>query len=162
HLGWRRVCNGSASRRRLVASGKSAMGGPESDRDEVENLEGELDDVPLTDGQVRRIRLLESALAEVCERIGAICVTSALDVTDVAVLVVAPSARRFVFGGADTDADYGGAGEPAIIARSRQDLYAALSACLPPTPECYADPYADLKEQAPTGCARVVVVDHAG
>jgi len=135
------------------------MGAPGREQTEAWDLEAELDGVPLTDGQIRRIRLLASVDAEVCDRIGQVCVDSAVDVTDVAVVVVAPGARRFVFDTSDTGDDRSTTSESSIVAGTRQDIYAFLLAVLPPTQDSAGDPYADLLEPAPPGCARAIVAD---
>lgn len=126
-----------------------------------------MNDAPLSQGQRRRLGLLHSVEGEVCERVGRICVTDAIDVADVAVLVVAMSAYAIVFG-ADEEGPANlrertppsGSDSPAtILAGHREQLHAFLSHVLPPAPEANVDPYIDLKEPAPPRCARVLVVD---
>ena len=110
-------------------------------------LDAALDDVALTPGQRKRVAIFQSVESPVCARIEEVCAQGAVEVTDVAVLVIAPEARDLFF---DRDAGTG----VSVVIGHRAKLYAFLDATLPA-----ADPYADLLEPAPPRCVRVLVVD---
>ena len=50
------------------------------------------------EGQLRMLRLFQAVEMGVCARVEQICTESGVDVTDVAVLVVAPTAHPLFFG----------------------------------------------------------------
>src|ERR1700678_2964543 len=64
-----------------------------------EDLAAWLDDPALTDGQKRRLRVFHGAEGSGSARIEQLCAGGDLDVVDVAVLVVAPTAQEIFFGG---------------------------------------------------------------
>lgn len=111
-----------------------------------------LDDEDLTAGQKKRIAIFQSVEGPVCARIEEICGRGAVEVTDVAVLVIAPEARGFFF-------EEGAGDAVSVVIGHRDRLYAFLNATLPPAPEAPADPYGDLLAPAPSRCVRVLVVD---
>ncbi len=111
-----------------------------------------LDDAALTPGQKKRLAVFGSVEGPVCARIEEICGKGGVDVVDVAVLVIAPEARRLFF---DDDLEPG----VSVVIGHRSRLYAFLNAALPPAEDAPGDPYADLLEAAPTRCVRVMVVD---
>jgi hypothetical protein len=111
-----------------------------------------LDDEALTPGQKKRLSLFQSVEMPVCARIEEVCGAGGMEVTDVAVLVIAPEARGLFFD------DVEGVGVSVIIGH-RSRLRAFLVAALPPAPGAPADPYADLLEEAPPRCVRVLVID---
>jgi hypothetical protein len=113
-----------------------------------------LDDPALTAGQRKRVAIFQSVEGPVCARIEEMCCTGEVDVTDVAVLVIAPEARDLFF---DPEEDEGDGA--AIVIGHRSRLHAFLTATLPPSAEAPGDPYADLLEAAPPRCVRVMVVD---
>ena len=117
------------------------------------NLRAWIDDEALTPGQRKRIAVFESVETPVCERIEEICGPGGVEVTDVAVLVVAPEARDLFFTDQET-----GAGVSVIIGH-RGRLHAFLSDTLPPAEDAPADPYGDLLDPAPAQCVRVLVID---
>jgi hypothetical protein len=113
-----------------------------------------LDDAALTPGQRKRISIFQSVESAICARIEEVCGAGELEVTDVAVLVIAPEARGLFF---DDDTGQG----VSVVIGHRGQLYAFLDTTLPPDPEAAVDPYADLLEPAPSCCVRVMVVDDA-
>jgi hypothetical protein len=111
-------------------------------------LEGEA----LTPGQRKRLSLFRRVEAPVCARVEEVCGPGGIEVTDVAVLVIAPEARELFF---EEAAGWG----VTVVIGHRSRLHAFLKAVLPPTPDAPADPYADLLQAAPPRCVRVLVVD---
>jgi hypothetical protein len=123
-----------------------------STQSQSDGLRGWLDDASLTPGQRKRIAIFQSVESEVCARIEEGCGGGELDVTDVAVLVIAPEAHGLFFDGRV------GEGVSVIIGH-RGRLHAFLEATLPPAPDVEVNPYADLLEPAPSCCVRVMVID---
>jgi hypothetical protein len=121
--------------------------------DAPSGIASDLDDPSLTPGQKRRVRLFAQVEATVTERIEELCVSGGLEVTDVAVLVVAPSAHELVFG------EQICAGTSVLLGH-RDHIYEFLSAALPKAEDAPFDPYADLRDPAPPECVRVLVLDH--
>jgi hypothetical protein len=111
-----------------------------------------LGDPSLTDGQKRRLRVFHGVENSVSARIEQLCAGGDLDVMDVAVLVVAPTAQEIFFGGEL------GAGTSVILGH-RSRIHAFLCQMLPAAPDAPFDPYADLLEPAPVRCVRVLVID---
>lgn len=111
-----------------------------------------LDDAALTSGQRKRLSVFQSVEGPVCARIEEMCGAGGLEVTDVAVLVIAPEARGLFFEEAD---------EPgvSVVIGHRSRVRAFLEASLPPARDAPSDPYGDLLEVAPDRCVRVMVVD---
>ncbi|WP_433935131.1 hypothetical protein AB3662_10790 [Sorangium cellulosum] len=121
------------------------------------SLEAYLEEPGLTEGQRRRLRLFQTVETAVSDRVEELCTCSALDVTDAAILVVSPAARRLFFRSAtSTRADPPGA---SIVLGHRARLYAFLHAVLPPAEEAPCDPYADLLDPSPPQCVRVLILD---
>ncbi|MCC6551932.1 MAG: hypothetical protein IT372_02775 [Polyangiaceae bacterium] len=126
------------------------------------SLEAYLEGPSLTEGQRRRLRLFQAVEGAICARIERICTEEAIDVTDVAVLVVAPEVRELFFG----DAPAAGprqardGGPTSVVLGHRDRLHAFLHGALPPSEDAPFDPYADLTEPAPARCVRVLIVDH--
>ncbi len=112
-----------------------------------------LDDASLTLGQKKRLSIFHSVETPVCARIQEVCGAGGVEVTDVAVLVIAPEARALFF-----DEDEAGDGVSVVIGH-RTRVRAFLNATLPPAPSAPSDPYADLLQPAPARCVRVMVVD---
>jgi hypothetical protein len=112
-----------------------------------------LDDASLTRGQKKRLSIFQSVESPVCARIEEVCGAGGVEVTDVAVLVIAPQARALFF-----DEEEVGTGVAVVIGH-RTRVRAFLNATLPPAPTAPSDPYADLLEAAPDCCVRVMVVD---
>jgi hypothetical protein len=110
------------------------------------------DGEPLTEGQRRRIALFKNLESGICSRVEQLCVTSSVEVTDVAVLVVSPEAYPLVFDAAESPG-------ASVVLGHRERLYAFLRSALPPAEDAPFDPYADLLEPAPSQCVRVLVVD---
>lgn len=106
----------------------------------------------LTEGQRRRIGLFRSLESGICSRVEDMCGTSALEVTDVAVLVVSQEAYPLVFDTAESPG-------ASVVLGHRERLYEFLHAALPSADETRFDPYCDLLEPAPARCVRVLVVD---
>lgn len=107
----------------------------------------------LTDGQRRRISLFRSVESAVCSRIEQMCVTSGIDVVDVAVLVVDVSAHELFF------QDEEAVGTCVLIGH-RDKVRDFLRSALPPAEDAPFDPYEDLQSAAPARCVRVMIVDH--
>ena len=116
------------------------------------SLLASLDDATLTPGQRKRLAVFHSVEGPVCARIEEMCGEGGIEVTDVAVLVIAPEARCLFF------EDDAGAGVSVVIGH-RSRLRAFLETMLPPAPEAPEDPYSDLLSPAPDRCVRVLVVD---
>ncbi len=116
-------------------------------------LSASLDDPSLTPGQKRRIRLFAKVESTVCSRIEELCAKGGLEVTDVTVLVVDPSAHELVFGDQLCEG-------PSVLLGHRDRVYEFLAAALPKAPDAPFDPYVDLREPAPPQCVRVLVLDH--
>ncbi|XXX80037.1 hypothetical protein WMF30_14810 [Sorangium sp. So ce134] len=121
------------------------------------SLEAYLEEPGLTEGQRRRLRLFQTVEDAVSDRVEQLCTCSELDVTDAAILVVSPAARRLFFhsavpGGAEPPG-------PSFILGHRSQLHAFLHAVLPPADEAPLDPYADLLAPSPPQCVRVLIVD---
>jgi len=119
---------------------------------EPDGLRASLDDASLTPGQRKRISIFQSVENEVCARIEEACASGAMDVTDVAVLVIAPEAHGLFF---DEQVEEG----VSVILGHRERLHGFLESALPPSPDAPANPYADLLEPAPECCVRVMVID---
>ncbi len=64
------------------------------------NLDNYLKEPGLPEGQRRRLRLFQTVETGICHRIERFCTENALEVTDLAVLVVAPEAQILFFNGA--------------------------------------------------------------
>jgi len=77
-----------------------------------------LDDAALTPGQKKRLAVFGSVEGPVCARIEEICGKGGVDVVDVAVLVVAPEARRLFF---DDDLEPG----VSVVIGHRSRVYAS-------------------------------------
>jgi hypothetical protein len=117
-----------------------------------ESFEALLTEGSLTDGQRRRLGLFRTVESGVCTRVEQLCVTSGVEVTDVAVLVVAAEAHDLLFT----------ADEPSgtcVLIGHRDKVYAYLRSVLPPADDAPFDPYEDLLEPAPPRCVRVLIVD---
>ena len=112
-----------------------------------------LDDASLTPGQRKRLSIFQSVESPVCARIEEVCGAGGVEVTDVAVLVIAPAARALFF-----DEEEAGDGVSVVIGH-RSRVRAFLNATLPPAETAPSDPYADLLEAAPPRCVRVMVID---
>jgi hypothetical protein len=106
----------------------------------------------LTEGQRRRIDLFRSLESGICSRVEDMCGTSALEVTDVAVLVVSQEAYPLVFDTAESPG-------ASVVLGHRERLYDFLRTSLPSADDAPVDPYCDLLEPAPARCVRVLVVD---
>jgi hypothetical protein len=111
-----------------------------------------LDDPALTEGQKRRIGVFQGVEAAVCARIEEVTGKGEVAVVDVAVLVIAPEAHELFF---DQEVEKG----TSVVMGHRERLYAFLQNALPPSEEAGIDPYADLLDQAPPRCVRVLVID---
>jgi hypothetical protein len=135
----------------------------EHDRPVGCSLETYLQEPGLTEGQRRRLRLFQTVEAGICARIERYCTENALDVTELSVLVIAPEAHALFFDAAPARGP-GNGGVPRapsiqVILGHREQLHAFLHAVLPPSEDAPFDPYADLLEQAPPRCVRVLIVD---
>ena len=128
------------------------MHGHHQRSDGPSGLRAWLDDADLTPGQRKRLSVFQSVEAPVCARIEQVCGSGGVEVTDVAVLVIAPEARGLFFD------DVAGAGVSVVIGH-RSRLRAFLESTLPAARDAPEDPYADLLSPAPDRCVRVLVVD---
>jgi hypothetical protein len=117
------------------------------------SLAAYLEDPSLSPGQRSRLAIFQSVEGGVCARIEQMCEATGLEVTDVAILVVAAAAHGFVFG------ESGGEAATSVVLGHREKLHAFLSRTLPPTEGAPFDPYGDLLEPAPSRCVRVLVLD---
>jgi hypothetical protein len=115
-------------------------------------LSGFLDDESLTPGQKRRLAVFQSVESAVCERIEEVCGSGEVEITDVAVLVIAPAAHDLFF---DEDVERG----VSVVLGHRNRVEEFLRATLPPAEDAPSDPYADLQQPAPERCVRVLVID---
>lgn len=111
-----------------------------------------LDDASLTPGQRKRIGVFQTVEAPICARIEEACGQGGMEVTDVAVLVIAPEARCLFF---DEDVEAG----VSVVIGHRSRVREFLEATLTPAPDAPEDPYADLLSPAPDRCVRVLVID---
>lgn len=148
--GWQR----RASRRRHGAGGMTYGRGRNMHGC---SLEAYLEEPGLTEGQRRRLRLFRTVEDAVSDRVEQLCTCSELDVTDAAILVVSPAARRLFFRSAAP-----GCAEPpgaSVLLGHRARLHAFLHAVLPPADEAPFDPYVDLLAPSPPQCVRVLIVD---
>jgi hypothetical protein len=123
------------------------------ERSDRGGIEAFIASTSLTEGQQRRLRVLQSVEAAVTAKVEELCSTTPTDVTDVAVLVVAPEARSLLF--EEDDVELG----TSVVVGERDKLYEFLSAVLPPGPDAPVDPYGDLLVAAPALCVRVLVLD---
>jgi hypothetical protein len=121
--------------------------------DEHASLAAFLDEASLTDGQRRRLSLFRSLESGVSARIEHLCVTTGVEVTDVAVLVVDVSAHELFFHGQERRGT-------CLVIGHRAEICAFLRSVLPPAEDAPFDPYEDLLEPAPALCVRVMIVDH--
>src|SRR5262249_52016916 len=85
---WRGPCMSEGGRRIMHGD----QGGGRSS-----GLRAWLDDADLTPGQRKRLSVFQSVEAPVCARIEEVCGSGGVEVTDVAVLVIAKEARRLFF-----------------------------------------------------------------
>lgn len=122
------------------------------DDDDTRDLDTHLEDPALTSGQRQRLGIFKAVEAGVSERIEAFCGETGAAVTDVAVLIIAPSAQGVFFGPAEERGT-------AVILGERARLHAFLASVLPPVPGAPFDPYTDLLEPAPDRCVRVLIID---
>ncbi|AUX41081.1 hypothetical protein SOCE26_024860 [Sorangium cellulosum] len=123
-------------------------------------LEAYLDEPGLSEGQRRRLRLFHAVEEVVNDRVEQLCGSSELEVTDVAVLVVSPAARRLFWRSGAPGARAAAAGASAsVLLGHRERLHGFLHAVLPPADEASFDPYADLLAPSPPQCVRVLIVD---
>ncbi|WP_437592224.1 hypothetical protein [Sorangium sp. So ce1000] len=121
------------------------------------SLEDYIEEPGLTEGQRRRLRLFQTVEEAVSRRVERLCTSSELDVTDAAILVVSPAARRAFFH-ADARSFAEVPGATAIVGH-RARLHEFLHAALPPADEVPFDPYVDLLAPSPPQCVRVLIVD---
>jgi hypothetical protein len=130
------------------------------DREATGSIDSFLEDPSLTEGQRRRLRLFQQIEPSVVKRIEEICQSGDLEIPDVAVLVIAPSAEGLFFYDAD-DSARSPSDDPTVhvLVGSRGRVHGYLRAVLPPAPDAPFDPYADLLEPAPPRCVRVLVLD---
>jgi len=119
----------------------------------TDDLDTFLESDSLTEGQKRRIAIFRGVERAVCGRVERLCETSGVEVPDVAVLVIAPSAHDLFFGREVEEGTH-------VVLGHRTSLYGFLGAALPPIPDAPFDPYADLLEPAPPRCVRVLIIDH--
>ncbi len=122
------------------------------DDEDTRDLEAHLGDPALTSGQRRRLGIFKAVESSVSERIEAFCEETGAAVTDVAVLIIAPSAQGIFFGPAEERGT-------AVILGERTRLHGFLTSVLPPVPGAPFDPYADLLEPAQDRCVRVLILD---
>lgn len=122
------------------------------DKEETRDLEARLDDQALTSGQLRRLGIFKGVETGVSTRIESFCEETGAEVTDVAVLIIAPAAHGIFF---DSEKERG----TAVILGDRVRLHAFLESVLPPVPGAPFDPYMDLLEPAPSRCVRVLIID---
>lgn len=122
------------------------------DKEDIRDLETRLDDQALTSGQMRRLGIFRGVESGVSTRIETFCEETGAEVTDVAVLIIAPAAHGIFFG---AERDRG----TAVILGDRVRLHAFLETVLPPVPGAPFDPYMDLLEPAPSRCVRVLIID---
>ncbi len=112
----------------------------------------ERDEADLTAGQQRRLAAFHKVEEGVCQRIEALCEGRRVEVTDVGVLVIAPEAHDLFFGPEV-------AATVSVVLGHRLRLYEFLRASLPPLEDAPFDPYADLLEESPLRCVRVLILD---
>ncbi|WP_437679910.1 hypothetical protein [Sorangium sp. So ce131] len=124
-------------------------------------VEAYLDEPGLSDGQRRRLRLFHAVEEVVNDRVEQLCASSELEVTDVAVLVVSPAARRLFWrsGAPGAGGARAAAASASVLLGHRARLHDFLHAVLPPADEAPFDPYADLLAPSPPQCVRVLIVD---
>jgi hypothetical protein len=122
------------------------------DKEDTRDLEAHLDDRALTSGQVRRLGIFKGVESSVSTRIETFCEETDAEVTDVAVLIIAPTAHGIFFGAERAQGT-------AVILGDRVRLHAFLESVLPPVPGAPFDPYLDLLEPAPSRCVRVLIID---
>ena len=112
-----------------------------------------LDDATLTPGQRKRLSIFQSVESLVCARIEELCADGGVEVSDVAVLMIAPEAHGLFF--EETEAP-----GISVLIGHRGRILAFLDAALPPANDAPSDPYEDLRKPAPPRCVRVLVIDH--
>jgi hypothetical protein len=117
----------------------------------ISDLISSLDRSALTRGQRQRIELFKLVEADICSRVEALCEQGEIDVTDLAVLVVGPTAPG-------EGSALSGVGMVNVVIGHRTRLYGLLHAVLPPSDEVTEDPYRDLLEPSPFRCTRVLVI----
>lgn len=122
------------------------------DNEDIRDLEAHLDDQALTSGQQRRLGVFKGVESGVSTRIETFCEETGAEVSDVAVLIIAPTAHGIFFGATEEQGT-------AVILGDRVRLHAFLETVLPPVPGAPFDPYADLLESAPPRCVRVLIID---
>jgi hypothetical protein len=122
------------------------------DKEDTCDREAHLDDQALTSGQLRRLGIFKGVESSVATRIEAFCEETGAEVTDVAVLIIAPTAQGIFF---EATNDRG----TAVILGDRVRLHGFLETVLPPVPGAPFDPYVDLLEPAPLRCVRVLIID---
>ncbi|WP_437870525.1 hypothetical protein [Sorangium sp. So ce363] len=121
------------------------------------SLEAYIEEPGLTEGQRRRLRLFQTVEEAVSRRVERLCTSSEIEVTDAAILVVSPAARRVFFRiDARGSAEAPGA---SVIVDHRARLHEFLHAVLPPVDDAPFDPYVDLLAPSPPQCVRVLIVD---
>jgi hypothetical protein len=111
-----------------------------------------LDDATLTAGQKKRLSIFQSVESLACARIEELCGDGGVEVSDAAVLVIAPEAQGLFF----EETDPPGVG---VVIGHRSRILEFLDDALPKAPDAPSDPYADLREPAPPRCVRVLVID---
>ena len=116
------------------------------------DLRAWLDDPELSAGQKKRLSIFQSVEGPVCARIEEVCGSGGVEVMDVAVLVIAPEAHHIFFEEVETPG-------VSVVIGHRSRVHAFLDAALPPSPDAPSDPDADLLEEAPPRCVRVMVID---
>lgn len=120
--------------------------------DDPTNVDVFLDDPSLTAGQKHRLSLFHRIESVVCSRVEEMCATGDVDVTDIAVLVVDPSANVLLFG---DDQPRG----TTILLGHRGEVRAFLNSVLPAADDAPFDPYDDLLAPAPSQSVRVLIMD---
>ena len=119
----------------------------------ISDLDAYIASGELSDGQKSRLRVFQGVESGVCTRVEQLCEKTGMEVTDVAVLVIAPQAHGLFFNEPQetpgTD----------VVLGHRTKLYGFLNAVLPPAADAPYDPYVDLQEAAPLRCVRVLIID---
>ncbi|WP_231511865.1 hypothetical protein [Chondromyces apiculatus] len=135
------------------------------------NLDRYLQEPGVSEGQRSRLRLFQSMETNVCTKVERFCTDNGVEVTDLAVLIVAPEAHVLFQDALKTNpgrvAGRGGEGSvhlsalpsASVILGHRTRLHAFLRAALPTDDAEVQDPYRDLLVPSPMRCVRILIID---
>ncbi|WP_245678491.1 hypothetical protein [Chondromyces crocatus] len=126
------------------------------------NLDRYLREPGISEGQRRRLQLFQTVESGVCAKVERFCTEHGIEVTDLAVLLVAPEAHLLFRNALLAQPGSGrrpSTPQASLILGHRSQLHSFLRRALPPNESDAADPYMDLMTPAPARCVRILIID---